>query len=94
VLWARGSSDSRCGPGALTAPPKPSCALLTARCRVVPRPLRLALIPASAKRADGTNFELAVARGEEAPQGLVSADIKVGWAEGGGASARGKGAHA
>lgn len=37
---------------------------------------RLALIPASAKRAGGTNFELSVARNEETPQGLVSADIK------------------
>ncbi|KAI8466535.1 MAG: hypothetical protein J3K34DRAFT_524465 [Monoraphidium minutum] len=37
---------------------------------------RLKLIPASAKRASGTNFELAVARAEEAPQGLVGADIK------------------
>jgi len=47
---------------------------------------RLALIPASAKRAGGTNFELAVARTEETPQGLVSADIKVGgcWCYGGG----------
>ncbi|GBF89300.1 hypothetical protein Rsub_02177 [Raphidocelis subcapitata] len=37
---------------------------------------RLALIPASAKRAGGTNFELAVARNGAGPQELVSADVK------------------
>jgi hypothetical protein len=62
------STASLCqgAPDRLSAPPLPPK-------RAAPR---LALIPASAKRAGGTNFELAVARGEETPQGLVGADIK------------------
>jgi hypothetical protein len=44
----------------------------------------LALVPSSAKRADGAAYEITLDRGAAAPQDLVNIDLKVGVVVGGG----------